>query len=179
MNNIWFISDTHFGHTNILKFKDKNGYPLRPFSTVWEMDGYIMDKWVSTIKSQDKVYHLGDVSFTQGGLQRMKDLPGRKRLVRGNHDKMKLKTYLEVFEEIYGVRQIDRFWMTHVPMHPGSVERARLNIHGHLHANKVMLTEMGVEKEDNRYLNVSVECLNDWTPIHFDEIIKIANERNR
>src|SRR5690606_22526737 len=131
------------------------GEPLRPFKTTWEMEACIFERWCEVVKPQDKVYHLGDVAFTKDSLERMKSLPGHKRLVMGNHDKFKTKTYLQVFEEIYGVRQIDRFWFTHVPMHVGSVERARLNVHGHLHANVVR--QAPFNSPDPRYYNVSVE----------------------
>lgn len=36
--NTFFISDTHFGHKNIINFKDSDGRPLRPFNSVEEMD---------------------------------------------------------------------------------------------------------------------------------------------
>lgn len=168
MGEVWFISDTHFGHSNILKFERSPGVPLRDFSSVWEMEGYIYDLWNETVKPQDKVYHLGDVAFTKPALERMISLPGKKRLVRGNHDKFKTSVYMKIFEEIYGVKQIDGFWFTHVPMHEDSVSRAKINIHGHLHANSL---------NDWRYFNASVEAI-DYRPVNFDEI-KALYEKNK
>lgn len=167
MADIWFISDTHLGHKNILSFKRADGSPLRDFKSVWEMEGIIFERWCEAVKPQDKVYHLGDVAFTQDAVHRMRALPGHKRLVRGNHDLFKLNTYLSVFEEVYGVRQLDRFWFTHIPMHKDSTDRARLNVHGHLHAN---------ELRDDKYLNVCVERW-DYRPVNFDEIKAIAAKR--
>lgn len=174
MSDVWFISDTHLGHNNILNFKRNDGSPLRDFKTVYEMEGIIFDNWCKLVKPADKVYHLGDVAFTKGSLERMQALPGHKRLIRGNHDGFKLKTYAAVFEEIYGVRQIDGYWFTHVPMHPQSVGRAKLNVHGHLHANRVMryAEDFDVNTEDSidrQYYNVSVE-LTDYSPVNFDSI---------
>lgn len=34
---IWFTSDTHFGHENVLKFTD------RPWETIWQMNDAIVD----------------------------------------------------------------------------------------------------------------------------------------
>ena len=64
MADVWFISDTHLGHKNILKFMH-NDKPLRPFKTIWEMEGIIFERWCEVVKPQDKIYHLGDVAFNK------------------------------------------------------------------------------------------------------------------
>lgn len=162
MAEVFFISDTHFGHNNILNFKDRNGNPLRPFNTIHEMHVAMTENWNRVVKPQDKVYHLGDVAFTQNGLKILGLLNGHKRLVRGNHDGFKLKSYLQFFEEVYGVRQIDGYWLSHVPLYQGCVEgeRFKANIHGHLHGNVI---------DHPKYVSVCVEKIN-YTPIPFDEI---------
>lgn len=173
MSDIWFISDTHFGHKNILNFTKEDGSLLRPFNSTFEMDMYMVEKWNEVVKPNDKVYHLGDVAFTDGGLNRLEFCNGHKRLVKGNHDKFKLKKYLRFFQDIHGVRQIDGFWFTHVPMHTDSIGRAKLNVHGHLHYREVLDKNM---KPDPRYFNVSVERLN-YRPISFDELKEIYEKR--
>lgn len=55
----WFISDTHFNHTNILK------YCSRPFKTIEEMNKTIIDNWNSRVQSNDTVFFLGDWGFTK------------------------------------------------------------------------------------------------------------------
>lgn len=174
MADVWFISDTHFGHKNVLKF-ELDGKPLREFESIWEMEQTMYERWCEVVKPQDKIYHLGDVGFTQDSILRMRSLPGHKRLVMGNHDKFQTKLYMSVFEQLYGVRQIDRFWISHIPMHVDSVDRYRLNIHGHTHARKVLRPDM---KIDTRYFNTSVECI-DYRPIHFDEIKTFAKKHGR
>lgn len=161
-NNIWVISDTHLGHDNILKFKRNDGSPLRDFESIEEMHDVILGNWNNTVKPEDKVYHLGDVAFRDWALNLLKGAHGHKRLIMGNHDKMKTERYLEVFEKLGGVNQIDRVWMSHVPMHEGSVAQDRVigNIHGHLHAHKL---------NHPKYFNASVECI-DYTPVNLEEI---------
>lgn len=56
---IWFISDTHFGHKNILKY-----CPVRNFNSIEEHDQYIIDYWKSVVSKKDYVFHLGDFHFT-------------------------------------------------------------------------------------------------------------------
>lgn len=168
MAEIFFISDTHFGHENILTF-EHNGKPLRPFESLTEMHVTMIDNWNKVVRSTDKVYHLGDVAFGKPGLHLMGMLNGKKRLVRGNHDLMKLNSYRQYFQEVYGVRQLNGLWLSHVPMHQDSVDalRVKANIHGHLHANVI---------DHPKYINVSVECV-DYTPISMDEIMeRISND---
>lgn len=161
MNNIWFISDTHFGHEGMTRFTRENGTKLRPFTTVDEMDYTIFENWRKTVKPQDKVYHLGDVAFDIDKLRFIATLPGHKRLIRGNHDLFKMNEYTKIFEEVYGVKQLDGWWFTHIPIHPFSCGRKNFkgNIHGHIH--EVRLGEP--------YVNVCVEHTN-YAPINFEDI---------
>jgi calcineurin-like phosphoesterase family protein len=62
--DIWVISDTHLSHENILKFTDSDTGDLirgHLFDNVDQMDEFILEKWNSTIKEGDIVYHLGYV----------------------------------------------------------------------------------------------------------------------
>lgn len=141
--NRFVISDTHFGHTNSWeKFKLPDGSPLRPFTSNEEMDETMIERWNAKVKPNDVVYHLGDVVINRKHLHLVKRLNGKKRLVRGNHDIFKDKDYYEVgFESLYGVRVFtDKFILSHIPLHPDSItERFKVNVHGHLHANEVMI----------------------------------------
>ena len=162
MTKCYLISDTHFGHKNILTFKDKDSNPLRPFKSVEEMNSTIIDNWNNVVGKEDKVYHLGDVgmcSFTA-----LKDifqkLNGRKVLIKGNHDNLKLSQYAQLFDDVRAYHVLDKFVLSHIPIHSESLSRWKANVHGHLHSNKL---------NDNRYYNVSVECVN-YTPVEFGVI---------
>lgn len=167
MANTFFISDTHFTQESILTFKNKDGSPLRDFSSVQEMDEHMVEKWNSVVRPQDKVYHLGDVVMHRRALPILSRLNGHKRLVRGNHDIFKTKDYLQYFEEIYGVRVFPNLNMvcSHIPIHIDSMYRWKLNLHGHLHANSL---------NDPKYACVSVEQIN-YTPVSIDEIVSKYN----
>lgn len=156
---LWVISDTHFGHANIVhKFE-----PPRPFATIHEHDETIIRNWNARVRPEDHVYHLGDFAMNRRYLPIATRLLGHKRLVRGNHDIFKTQEYIDVgFEEIYGVRVFrpqdqqgkTGFILSHIPLHPTSVQRWARNVHGHLHFNRV-LDENG--HPDQRYICVSVE----------------------
>lgn len=87
MSKTWVISDTHFGHANILTFRDSSGDLIRPgFKNIDEHDQLIIDNWNSVVKPEDRVYHLGDVAIPRRGLKFLYALNGRKALIGGNHD---------------------------------------------------------------------------------------------
>lgn len=191
MSNRFVISDTHFGHTNSWeKFKLPNGDPLRPFTSTEEMDEAMVERWNAVVRPQDTVYHLGDVVINKKSLHHVKRLNGKKRLIRGNHDIFKDQDYRDVgFEQIHGVLVfVDKFILSHIPLHPDCVtERFRVNVHGHLHANRVMrnvrrtkvqynskrvgigFIDVDEPEADHRYFCVCVEQVN-FTPISFDEV---------
>lgn len=163
MSNIFLIGDTHFGHSNILTFKKGNGRPLRDFKNITEHDEYLIYKWNKVVSIKDKVYHLGDVGFKNFTTLSLilSRLNGEKILIKGNHDNFKLSQYMQYFKDVRATHTLDKMVLSHVPVHPDSLTRWSFNIHGHLHSNKI---------KDKRYINVSVEHLNDYEPISFEEI---------
>jgi len=182
--NRFVISDHHLGHTNSWeKFKREDGSPLRPFTSTEEMNETMIERHNAKVKEQDTVYFLGDVVINKKYLELVKRMNGRKILVRGNHDIFKDEDYREVgFQQIHGVRVfVDKFILSHIPLHPDCVtERFKVNVHGHLHANEIMIDETLMSssyiKPDPRYLCVCVEQT-DFTPLHFDEVEERIQQR--
>jgi len=87
--NRFFTSDQHFGHANILKYEEasrRNQHGCQ-FSSVEEMDDYLVDQWNAVVTPDDLVYCLGDFCYNY---QQMCDvlpfLNGIKILIVGNHD---------------------------------------------------------------------------------------------
>lgn len=174
-SDIWFISDSHFSHANILGFKNYDGTNLRTFDSVEAMDEHMVKQWNSVIKPQDKVYHLGDCVINAKHLPTLGRLNGHKRLVRGNHDIAPTSVFMEYFEEVYGVRVFakESFVCSHIPLHPDCM-RWKVNVHGHLHGNKVLdaldpHSNQFKPSYDKRYYSVCVEQIN-YTPVHIDTI---------
>lgn len=84
--SLWFTSDTHFGHRNILKYEAE----ARPFSDTSHMDEVLIANWNASVQPDDTVIHLGDVLMGdfEAGLRVLSRLNGRKFLVPGNHDRV-------------------------------------------------------------------------------------------
>lgn len=162
MRNIFVISDTHFGHKNILNFLNEDGSKVRDFSSVEEMDELIVENWNKTVRDEDIVYHLGDVYFGAGH-QHIKRLCGRKRLILGNHDEGKDIMFRDHFQMILVWRMFPEFncLLSHVPVHESALYKVKKNIHGHTHCKDV---------GDERYINVSVEKIN-YTPVALEDLV--------
>lgn len=171
MHEKWFISDTHFFHANILKFVDSEGKPIRPFSSVEEMHETMIANWNSVVRDHDYVYHLGDVTFHYGKEfnSLMSRLRGRKRLILGNHDKIKGTNLMDWFEkvELWKGFKEHNFTASHFKLLKGSQRDGEFNLHGHTHQNV---------DPDPFYLNGCVE-VNNYTPKHIDEIVEEIKKR--
>ena len=172
MTTTFLISDTHFGHEKTCTvFKREDGSPLRPFASAEEMDEAMIKRWNDRVRPNDKVYHLGDVVINRKFLHILDRLNGDKVLIKGNHDIFKMEDYYPRFRDIRGYHVLNGMILSHVPVHTDSIERFGTNIHGHLHANRVMkITWGGARTEiDPRYHNVCVEHT-DYTPISLEEV---------
>ena len=159
---IFVISDTHFGHENILTFKDDLASYIRPFKSVEEMDELMVDNWNSTVGHQDIVYHLGDVFFGKGH-EVLHRLNGRKRLVAGNHDNLKSPYIQNQFQKVMESRSFREFAciLTHRPIIIPDDARFLWNVHGHIH---------GRESPTAYHINVSVERTK-YTPVDLEQLV--------
>lgn len=164
MSNTFITSDSHFNHAKICQFTNNDGTKVRPWDNIEEMDEAMTANWNAVVKPGDKVYHLGDVAMTRRGLDVLSRLNGKKVLVKGNHDVEKLSVYSQYFYDVRGSHQLAGFLLTHIPIHPASIERWKGNFHGHLHSNRVMLDNT----IDPRYLCLCVEHTN-FAPIALEE----------
>jgi calcineurin-like phosphoesterase family protein len=171
---VFVISDTHFGHRNIIKFEEeKRRLPSgEPFRSIEEHDRYLVEQWNSVVREKDTVWHLGDVYFGKGA-DILGALKGYKRLVLGNHDAKKEEFLIQYFDRIYGVAEFGDCILSHIPVHPYQLERRYAkNIHGHMHSKRVQKSVgNGAWEDDPRYVCVSVEQT-DLKPVLLQTVIQ-------
>ena len=84
--NIFFTSDFHLFHDNVLKFDN------RPFDDVFDMHRDIENKWNEVVRPNDIVIYLGDLSFAKSADKPLVNtmlhcLNGEIHFVMGNHDR--------------------------------------------------------------------------------------------
>jgi len=171
MVNTWLYSDPHFYQHSIVKFTNFDGTKVRPWDDADIMSEQLITWYNELVQPEDRVYILGDVAFTRTALNKsVPRLKGRKVLVKGNHDQDKLSYYSQYFDDVRAYVVKKGFVLSHIPIHPASLERWGLNIHGHLHSNVVKLPDGQV---DQRYRNVCVEQTN-WRPVLLSKVLDIA-----
>jgi calcineurin-like phosphoesterase family protein len=181
MPGVFLVSDTHFGHTGVCRFTRNDGVTkLRPWDDPDEMDEAMVKAWNERVRPTDKVYHLGDVVINRKALKTLARLNGDKVLIRGNHDIFRDDEYREYFRELRAYHVMNGCILSHIPVHVESLGRFGVNIHGHLHANRVKKIR-GVDvrtgellysdENDVRYHCVCVEHT-DFAPIALEDVYK-------
>jgi len=162
--NKWFISDTHFSHTNIIR------YTGRPFQSVNEMDERLIENWNALVELQDTVFFLGDFGLgtTDFLASLCARLHGNKICIRGNHDgslaKMHMIGFSLVLESAFikiGRHQVE---LVHIP---SQLAPSHFQLHGHVH-------EKRPNKLIDRQLNLSVEVW-DYKPVSEKTIVALLD----
>lgn len=193
--NVFFTSDTHFGHARILELSN------RPFDSIEHMNDEIVKRWNEVVKPEDMVYHLGDVALgpIHDSLANVKRLNGRKILVLGNHDrpfmvKSKGAEKVSQWEQTYrdaGFADVQHkyavvnmagtlLYLSHFPYDGDShedeerfknerlIDKGIPLIHGHTHSNGVVTRS----KNDSLQIHVGVDAW-DFRPVSSEQIAQI------
>lgn len=168
---VYFTSDTHFGHKNIIE------YTGRPWLDVPTMNDALIANWNSVVKPEDTIYHIGDFAMGpkvehKGFMDR---LNGRKILIRGNHDQSVAKMLALGFNEVHNsllVRLDDDgntvsdggrlVYFAHVPT--GTAPEYDIWICGHVHT---------AWKRSGNIINAGVDVW-DYKPVTFRELLQAA-----
>lgn len=172
MSRVYFSSDWHIGHKNIHKFRHpSNGFPLT-FSDEAEHREWLFDWVVKHVTKRDTMYLLGDVAFSEEALEAVSKLPGRKVLVKGNHDLIKHPRESQVYDQILGLGKYKKYWLSHAPVHPQEI-RGRVNLHGHCVSESTeILTKRGWKKYNEVVIGEEVYSLNLTSGNLEDDVIK-------
>lgn len=173
---LYFTSDLHFFHANILTFCEKT----RPFSTVEEMHQAIIDNWNATVTDHDEVHVLGDFAFSSKSrlpeIKRIFDsLAGKKHLILGNHDVQTPNHTLgwesvEHYNELR-YRSLDgekyHFVLSHYPMATWhKAHRGSLMLHGHCHG--------GLRDQVAHRYDVGIDGRWGLSPVSAETIIAVS-----
>jgi calcineurin-like phosphoesterase family protein len=177
MPGVFLVSDTHFGHAGVCRFTHEDtGVKIRPWTDPDEMDEAMVKLWNERVGKNDKVYHLGDVVINRKSLGIMRRLNGDKVLIRGNHDIFKDEEYREHFRELRAYHVMNGMILSHIPLHPDSLGRFGVNIHGHTHSNRVMKEVYDSTYDYKSVIDTPYHCVGveqtDFTPILFEDVVK-------
>lgn len=173
-DQVYFTSDTHFGHENIIRFCN------RPFRNAEEMNAELIRRWRETVPDDGIIFHLGD--FAHGNARIWNDilsaLSGRIYLILGNHDMKALRQgYLGRFEHVAQQMTIrvggQAIVLNHNPfLCYGGSYRDVWQLFGHVHSGPTSHT--GLDRPRLKILfplqyDVGVDN-NDFRPVSFAEV---------
>lgn len=176
---IFFISDFHIGHFNILRFDS------RPFENLEEMHKTIKDNWNNVVSKDDIIFYLGDLYFSlneQYIKKYVHELNGKIHFIMGNHDEYENINKMNRFYTINDIVDLNiydkngdlihHFVLCHYPIlswnhkHCGSI-----HLHGHCHGNLHHQEGDTSEYYKGRVMDVGCNLIN-YTPISHIEIIE-------
>ena len=189
MTDIWFSSDLHFMHSNILK------YDQRPFETIEEHDEALITYFNELVKPKDILFLLGDVCMgpIKDSLGKAKQLNGYRYLISGNHDRVSKvnKTshrakFREQYEDVFHILP-DNMEMSvngkktnfsHYPYELDHTKEARYLeyrmtddgtpiVHGHTHSKETI----SHSQRGTLQVHIGVTSHN-YRPVHSDELAK-------
>ena len=180
MSKVYFISDCHFGHRNICKYRTQ-------FSSMEEHDEFVFENIMSTVNKRDTLWMLGDMFFDGEVLEKygkpIAERAGWTHLILGNHDtdntyrKKNVGRMFDLFDSVHGLHSKYGYWISHAPIHEDEL-RGKVNIHGHVHFATVKMVEKTVDEKgtpwyrkviDPNYVNVCCENVN-YKPIALQDI---------
>lgn len=140
VKKIWFTSDLHLGHKNILS------YDPRPFNSIEEHDSTILANLQTVVDVYDDLYILGDFGFANKDALEFYFtlLPNCNRFfIKGNHDRSKLHvklyqkygTYLGEQKRIKIKEDRQEIVLNHFPMRSWdkSHHNTTFHLYGHHH----------------------------------------------
>lgn len=169
---IYYISDLHFGHANVIKFDE------RPFADVDEMDRVMIERWNETVGDNDDVYVVGDFCYRSRYAAEwyLEQLRGRKHLVTGNHDWRTLQNEkaLAMFASVSSMLEVEdggrAIVLCHYPMAEWrNSMRTAWHVYGHIHNCRGKTYEFMRTLE--RALNAGAP-VNGYRPVSFDELVE-------
>ena len=145
----WIWSDLHLHHKNIIR------YCNRPFQSVEAMNEALLAAWKETVGEADTIICGGDIALAgalkRERLARVRAMPGRKLLVRGNHDFGKNGRPADTGSDATWMALVitgnPTLLVTHIAMN--EVPDGTVNLYGHVHNNEPL--------REGPYVNICVE----------------------
>lgn len=163
----YITSDWHFDHKNAY---GKRGFigTREDFSTIEEMNSYIIKSINQTVSGEDTLYVLGDAAFSTPprAYELLTQINGALVIIKGNHDSSKTLKYLEnhnyklsngkdkfTIVEV-GLRKKRNgvvYYLTHLPFSVRSYKTNIKSLCGHIHeqyADDINTLNVGIDSPE-------------------------------
>lgn len=189
---IYFTSDWHVGHANVLV------YDQRPFRDLPHMHRVLINNYNATVRPEDLCFFLGDMGLGKGDLLQsvISELQGTKVLILGNHDKGATAMHRIGFDIVLNAATLEiagqLVTMTHCPLRGvwredttdmrGAAEgdmwhgehkqqrfstenTGQFHLHGHTHKGpeeRTLGRQWDVGVRANDYRPISISAIESW-----------------
>jgi len=183
-SNVFFISDFHLFHNNVIKFDNRPFIKKDGTPDVQAMHRVIIDNWNDVVTDKDTVFYLGDLCFgrSEWANEVIFALRGKIHYIMGNHDKHKDIVGYKRFESVNDYVDLNilnsgyqgdlHFALMHYPIYSWNrAHHGSYMIHGHSH----MSISNDVFCENKRIFDVGCNGW-DYTPVSYKKIIEIGND---
>ena len=193
---IFFSSDQHFGHRNVVKFCN------RPYADEKEMGKALIENWNNVVGPDDIIVTMGDFFWfndSQSIKRVVNQLNGTIYMVLGNHDKKESfrrcdpekLIILDGISHIFLRCEDDNRWYEktfeivccHYPLMTWSHrDRGAINLFGHIHSGWMRSCDdydQMLPLWRGQQLDVGVDNQN-FTPVVFEDVLaQLADEKRK
>lgn len=192
--NLFFTSDLHFGHRNVINFCN------RPFTDIKDMSEKLIENWNAVVTNNDIVFVLGDTFWFNDSRtikKVLEQLNGKEiYILPGNHcdfdayhrvDDPRIHLCQDIvclwltsadFERRHWHRKTMEIWMQHYPMSTWPHrENGAFHFFGHIHSQEGK-TE-GVDQDLALHWNqADVGCdYWEWKPVLFEDLLTFMQNK--
>jgi calcineurin-like phosphoesterase family protein len=179
IDNIFFTSDTHFHHANILEFCS------RPWGDIKIHDEALIQNWNDVVPEDGIVFHGGDLIWT-GKIDWIKHVVGRLNgriyLTLGNHDyqnRLDREVFKSIFADVQDMyyilpKDVKPVLLCHYPLMYW--RSGYIHLHGHVHSGPNSTTTDKVPPHPYRY-DIGVDAW-DYKPVSYHKIKELINEKS-
>jgi calcineurin-like phosphoesterase family protein len=200
--NLWFFSDPHFGHKNIIKgLSNWDSDGLREFDSVQDMDATIIDNINKYVGINDTLICNGDFAF--GDKRRIPELIEainctNLHLIYGNHDHRIRQNYADLFKSTREFAELTviesqpkaengkqpkakkhRLVLCHYPVLVWNGHmKGWIHLHGHCHDS---MFHTNPQYYDRKVLDVGIDSafriFGEYRPFSFQEVLDLTKDK--
>ncbi len=181
MRDIWFTSDLHFAHSNILKHM-----PLREFEDITDMEDCFIDTINSLVKRSDLLVVAGDFCWKARRVGHFRHRLNVREIhvAAGNHDAASLKDHVSIMRRMLFMKFYGKHY--HIQHYPclswRKMQRGGIHCYGHSHGMfEEQLDELWPFRNSMDVgVDNALQLTGQFRPFHIDEVIaRCSNDSER
>lgn len=175
MSDIWFTSDPHFAHPNILKHMPLRG---EAFEDITDMEDCFIDTINSLVKRDDTLVVAGDFCWKAGRVGHFRQRLNVRELMMawGNHDARSLENHVSKFRQML-FQKFNGLWF-HIQHYPlvswRKMQHGGIGCYGHSHGMFEEQLDEWMPRRNAMDIGIdnALQLTGSFRPFHIDEVIE-------